>query len=223
MELLPGVHLISGIYGANVYLLIDEKLTLIDTGYDGNAQVILNYIYAIGENPKNLSRIVATHYHPDHVGSAHELITQTPAKVLIHPAEVRRVSEDRYGLAVRMHRMGRLFRKWRSPLLPTTVCEFIEEGDIIPCLGGLRIVCTPGHSPGNISLYLTKYKVLFTGDAIVNTPRLLLAYLPLGGNHRQSIQSAKKLAELNPEIEELKAENESLHREIEQIKAAIGL
>lgn len=200
MEIIPGIHAVKDVYGAKSFLLVDDTLTLIDTGYQGNSKKILDYISSIGENPQKLSRIVVTHYHPDHVGSAYELIKSTPAKVLIHPADVRRVSRDKYGLVVRLHRIGRIYKKWRVPLLPTSSCEFIEEGDIIPCLGGLRVIHTPGHSPGNISLYLINRRILFTGDTVVNTPRLLLAYLPVGGNHQKSVASLKKITALNPQV-----------------------
>jgi len=50
---------------------------------------------------------------------------------------------------------------------PATVDEFLTDGQVLPVLGGLRVVETFGHTPGHISLFAPSVRVLFTGDSIV--------------------------------------------------------
>ena len=50
---------------------------------------------------------------------------------------------------------------------PVKVDLEVEEGDWFPWAGGCRVLATPGHTPGHISLYLEQEQVLITGDAAV--------------------------------------------------------
>jgi len=55
MEIIPNVHRIStNVSGANIYLLIDRQLTLVDTGMPGNAKAILDYARSLGHSPSDL-------------------------------------------------------------------------------------------------------------------------------------------------------------------------
>ena len=51
---------------------------------------------------------------------------------------------------------------------PIGADEFLTEGQILPLLGGLRVLETPGHTPGHISLFSPSTGILFTGDFIVS-------------------------------------------------------
>lgn len=48
----------------------------------------------------------------------------------------------------------------------------LRDGDLLDILGGLRVVHSPGHTPGSICLYSASRKVLFSGDALVNRGEL---------------------------------------------------
>ncbi|GEM_PF-179252 len=58
----------------------------------------------------------------------------------------------------------------RDSLVPhaTPVHLTVDHNEVLPCLGGLRILHTPGHTPGSVCLYLEKEKVLFLGDSVLN-------------------------------------------------------
>lgn len=51
-----------------------------------------------------------------------------------------------------------------TPEPPDTVP--IEDGDVLPILGGLEVIHTPGHTPGSVCLYGRRDRVLFVGDAL---------------------------------------------------------
>ena len=51
---------------------------------------------------------------------------------------------------------------------PVKVDEMLVDGQIFPVLGGLRVVETPGHTPGHISLFAPSAGILFCGDSIVS-------------------------------------------------------
>ena len=50
----------------------------------------------------------------------------------------------------------------------TPVHETVEHGDVVPCMAGLRIIHSPGHTPGSISPLLTGPRALFLGDSVLN-------------------------------------------------------
>ncbi|MEX2599560.1 MAG: MBL fold metallo-hydrolase, partial [Dehalococcoidia bacterium] len=85
MEVAPGVYQVPGVRGANIFLLASgDGLTLVDSGLPGDARAILRFIQALGHDTAELRRIILTHGHPDHTGSAKALRDATGAEVLIH-------------------------------------------------------------------------------------------------------------------------------------------
>jgi glyoxylase-like metal-dependent hydrolase (beta-lactamase superfamily II) len=50
---------------------------------------------------------------------------------------------------------------------PAPVDEIVHDGQVLPVLDGLRIVSTPGHTPGHISLFAPSTGILFVGDSLV--------------------------------------------------------
>jgi glyoxylase-like metal-dependent hydrolase (beta-lactamase superfamily II) len=61
---------------------------------------------------------------------------------------------------------GEQFIKLLRSIAPISVNLTVKDGDEMDWCGGCRVIATPGHMPGHISLYLPKQKVLITGDAM---------------------------------------------------------
>ena len=203
MEIAPGVHLVERVRGSNVYLLADDKLVLVDTGMPGNADKILNFIKDLGRDPKELTRIIVTHSHIDHVGSLAELGALTGARTLAHRDEVTSTSEGKYVLSPHMEGSRGAFQALLARFglfKPCPVDLLLKDGDVLPYLGGLRVIHIPGHTPGSICLLLGKPKVLFVGDAIINNEDRLSRPLPFGADRHQPEESLRKLAGLDFDI-----------------------
>ena len=200
MEIAPGVFLVDRVRGSNVYLLVDSRLALIDTGMPDNSSTILSFIRSLGRDPGELAHIVVTHGHIDHAGSAAALRRLTEAKVVAHRDEVALThdgacmleasSSGRYGPAMRaLSRIGRFE--------PCPVEAAVNESESLPYLGGLRIIHAPGHTRGSLCLLLEKRGILFVGDTIINNKDRLSRPLPFGADRDQSEQSLAKLAQLD--------------------------
>ncbi len=179
MEILPGVHNIEGITGSNAVLLLDERMTLIDTGFPGNGDAITRYIRGLGRSPSDLAWILLTHYHLDHSGSAAELHQLTGATILAHAAETEqtpsglllRKGTERQHIPIwyRWLIQGFRPRPAETPQFPDTpVHRTVQGGDSLPSMGGLQILHTPGHTPGSICLLLERSGALLVGDCIIN-------------------------------------------------------
>ena len=172
MEINPNVHLIpSGI--VNIYLIIEpDGLTLIDTGLAGNFKTILKYIASLGKQPTDLKRIILTHSDGDHVGALAALKAATGARACANPIEARAIETGSISRELNVKGLqALLFKTIAGPLFkakPAHVDDFIDDGDVLPILGGLRVVATIGHTPGHISLYAPAHKLLFGGDSMVS-------------------------------------------------------
>ncbi len=58
---------------------------------------------------------------------------------------------------------------------PATVDEVVRDGQVLPVLDGLRVISTPGHTPGHISLFAPSAGILFVGDSLVAQGDMLRA------------------------------------------------
>ena len=203
MQVIPEVHQIT-IRSTNIFLIVEEKLTLVDTGFRGSAGKIADYINRLGRSIKELGLIIITHNHLDHVGGLPELRKMTPAKVAVGKADL---SESESGLPYPrcylklMHIPPiAIFR----PLVyakPSEVDIHLVGGEVLSPLSGLEVIQTPGHTPGSISLFSPKKKLLIVGDTLNN--RLKALRLPpkdISSNLPQAIDSVKRLAQIDFDI-----------------------
>ncbi|MDQ5975280.1 MAG: hypothetical protein QG661_2489, partial [Actinomycetota bacterium] len=85
-----------------------------------------------------------------------------------------------------------------STFAPVPLAQALHDGDVLEVGGGLRVVHTPGHSPGHVSLLHETSGVLITGDAIFNmTSRMRWPAAALCTSWRANQQSAHILGELD--------------------------
>jgi glyoxylase-like metal-dependent hydrolase (beta-lactamase superfamily II) len=150
-----------GLTRVKAHLILEPELALVDCGYAGSSRRISRAITARGRSVEELTTVVITHGHPDHAGSAREL-AEVGVRVLIHPADAEALRTT-WRDALRAPSRGRVFSAM-TPEPPDVVP--IEDGDILPLLGGLRVVHTPGHTAGSVCLYGARDRVLFVGDTL---------------------------------------------------------
>jgi glyoxylase-like metal-dependent hydrolase (beta-lactamase superfamily II) len=177
------------------HLVLESELALIDCGYAGSRERIARAITAHGRSIEHLVRVVITHGHPDHAGSAREL-AEAGVPILIHPADAERLRTT-WRDAFRNPSRGRVFSAM-TPEPPEFVP--IEDGDVLPMLGGLRVVHTPGHTPGSVCLYGARDRVLFVGDTLQRRfGRVSFASALYSDDHAAARRSVQRLAELDVE------------------------
>ena len=128
------------------YLLGSKKLVLIDTGYR-ETNIIEKIHQILFHSSAELKTLILTHGHIDHAGACREIKENFHPQIIAHKREIE-------------------ILKRRN--LDTFIDQWIDDGFQIETeLGEIELINTPGHSPGHISLYLSKEKILFTGDLIV--------------------------------------------------------
>ncbi len=139
----------------NCYIIGCEKThmaAVIDPAWEGKA------IVATAEDDGwEITYILLTHSHFDHVGGLQELKDATGAPICIHPDAVD---------MLRNTTMSAAFFGLRVPA-PPPPDELLAEGQIIE-VGRLRLhtLLTPGHAPGHVCFHLPEYRVLFDGDVL---------------------------------------------------------
>lgn len=199
MEIIPGVHAVPGTRISRMYLIEADDLTLIDTGMPWSAARALRYIHAIGRHPSELRRILITHRHPDHTGGAPGIIRRTSAQMLAHIEDTHHRIRDTHGIRY----MG-VLASLDIPfpfLRRTPVDHLVDEDETIPIAGGVRVLHTPGHTPGSVCYLLEDEGLLFSGDTIFSDHGRISRSLPFAGSdpvhYRESLE---RLAALDFDI-----------------------
>jgi len=168
-----------------VYLIYGEKSCLIDSGIASSEQFIFDYLRETGRRPDEISLLILTHSHPDHVGSAKAIKMASGCRVAAHGVEKAWIED------VDLQYRERPVPGFHSLVGGSVeVDSILKEGDILDIGDGLRltVIHTPGHSNGSISLWLAEKGVLFTGDAIP-----LPGEMPVYDDPIESVKSIKRL------------------------------
>lgn len=203
MEIIPKVYQITH-RSTNMILIAEEGLTLVDTGFRGSHSRIISFIQSLGRSVEDISLIIITHNHLDHAGSLAELKKITKAKVAAHKADIYD-SENQLPYPKIARRLLHIppFSILR-PLVYAKLDDIdiqLEGGEVLSPLGGLQVIHTPGHTPGSISLFSPKKKLLIVGDALNNRHRNL-RFPPkfVSTDLTQAVDSVKRIAQLDFDI-----------------------
>jgi len=197
LEVAPGVHWVRmplpfALDHINLWVLEDgEGLTLVDTGYGVPATWELwESLFAGPLAGRPVTRIVVTHYHPDHVGSAAWLAARTGAPVWMTTSEFlsahaarddtagfdRATGIDFFGLngldVSRIPEKVRLGNAYRRgvPDLPRTYRRLMHGDEILVGGRAWKVVTVFGHAPEHAALHGESQGLLISGDQVL--PRI---------------------------------------------------
>jgi glyoxylase-like metal-dependent hydrolase (beta-lactamase superfamily II) len=170
------------------YILLGEKICLIDAGVWGTASQLQGYLKQIGRSPQEISMVLMTHAHPDHIGGCLAIKKASSASFYAHPADKPWIED-----VERQYRERPILNFFELVEGPVPVSQELREGDTLSWDKGktISVLETPGHSLGSISLFLEGEGALFTGDAVPAA-----GTIPIYVDPKVSIQSIQKLAKV---------------------------
>ena len=147
--------------GENTYLIWDEETkeaAIIDAGMSNNRENAMVCDFIAKENLQ-LKYALQTHMHFDHVWGLSYIKETYDLRPLCHMAD-----ESTYSQAPEMTSMFRLSMSWNLPAIE----RYLNEGDVIK-LGktDIKVLHTPGHTPGGLSYYIESAHTVFTGDTLL--------------------------------------------------------
>lgn len=186
----------------NCYLCRDEDgYTLIDAATPRRVDDILAALQTFGGADARLVRILLTHADLDHAGSLAAVRERTDATVYAGAATAALLAEGRspkHMPAVAQFVVDHVMRYGRVE--PAHV-HIIADGDVLPVLGGLRVIASPGHTPDHFAFYSPSTGILFAGDALNTRENRLQPSPPrITADSVAADASARRLLELQPTL-----------------------
>lgn len=175
-----------------ILLWDDEMAVLIDTGFPGQFEDIQVEMERVGVSVDKLKVVILTHQDIDHIGSLPNVLENGVSDIKVYA-----------------HELDKSYIEGDLPLLKDVhvenppkgkVSDKVIDGQELPYCGGILILHTPGHTPGHISLYLKRSKILVAGDSMYSVNGVLGGvHAPTTLNIMEARQSLKKY--LNLDIE----------------------
>jgi glyoxylase-like metal-dependent hydrolase (beta-lactamase superfamily II) len=205
MEFYPACHIVPGVT-ANSYLLLDPQgVGIIDTGLPGSAEMICDYLRSLGKRPEDVRWILITHADDDHYGGLRALQKLTMARTATSAAEADAIRKGGASRPLKFNPFVRtLFNvlvRSRVRARAAVVDDILVDDQVLPLLGGLMVIATPGHTPGHLSFYLEKHAILLAGDSLRAVRNQLICSTGVNNwDEQQALQSMRKQARLNPKI-----------------------
>ncbi len=160
----------------NTYILRDRGTVVIDGGAPKKGKVFLKGLAKAGVKPDEVKLIIITHGHWDHIGSAADIKAITGAKILMHQEERKWLETPIKQMPPGVTRWGKILVSLLAGLMipfvhikPAKVdIAITDEGFNLKDYGiPGRIVYTPGHTAGSISILLDSGEA-FVGDLAMN-------------------------------------------------------
>jgi len=174
---------------------------MIDGGMPKQMGGFLKALKRLSMRPEDISLIVLTHGHWDHIGSARGIKELTGAPVALHGRDKDWLEKSLISLPPGVTPWGRLFVNIMAIFMPfvhidaTDVDIVLDEGEFSLAAYGIpgRIIYTPGHSMGSVSVLLDTGEA-FVGDLAMNKfPLCLSPGLPILAENMQLVKESWKM------------------------------
>jgi hydroxyacylglutathione hydrolase len=148
---------------SNAFVIKSQRLALVDTGSPNETTAILRAISKTGLNVQDLSLILHTHAHMDHCGCSADLKSATGALLAIHRSDAQVFAEGKNAAIAPVNLSAKILTLFSKKGYPPATADIIigDAMDLHPYGIDGRVISTPGHTPGSVSILLD------TGEAIV--------------------------------------------------------
>ena len=170
----------------NTYAIVcpeTKKMAIVDPAID-SAKVLITYV---GKNQYQVEKILITHSHYDHIACVAELKEKYQAAVYVHEKDVENLEKPGsdqlgYGKNLKGCQPDHLLKGGEEILLGTII---------------IKVISTPGHSPGGVCYYIEKEKILFSGDTLFQGTMGNISFPH--SNQEAMFESLQRLAKLPKE------------------------
>ena len=149
---------------SNAYLILADRPILVDTGSPGESETIRSRLRKYNVEFADLSLIVHTHVHSDHMGSTAKIASEAKCPIAYHHADQPIVARSHNGLLNGVGLRGQMMSRFFSDAEFTSVNADVDLQDtksLNDYGANVSVIETPGHTPGSISI------VTRDGDAII--------------------------------------------------------
>ena len=165
----PGLQQLRAVGSRVTVVTAGESALAIDAGAIGSVGIVLWGLEALRIRPEQVAVIAITHHHPDHTGGLARLSRATGARVAAHRLDAGVIAgteprPDPY----RNEFVAGVTRPIVRALYGdgVEVDTLLEDGDVLPFEEEVRVVHTPGHTPGSTCYYIPEKGAVVVGDAL---------------------------------------------------------
>lgn len=162
-----------------VLIWSDKDMLLIDTGFPSQLGKFQEAVEMLGLSFERINKILLTHQDIDHVGSLASIVKELGKKVEVisHETEKQYITGEKTPIKLAQLEENKNSlpddKKGFYEILKTgfansktNVDKTVVDGDVLQYCGGIKVIHTPGHTPGHICLYHIPSKTLIAGDAM---------------------------------------------------------
>lgn len=188
-----------------------QNIILVDCGFIGALPVLEKELWRYGLSVEQITGLVLTHHDHDHMGAAAALKRINP-RIKIYasaveaafisakekPLRLCQAEEMQKTLPPDQQDFGKAFCEMLRRVEPVEVDYYLSDGEHMDWCEGCRVLATPGHTPGHVSLLMEKDLIVITGDAIaLEGGKPVIANPQFTLDIEQATKSMEKLLSIN--------------------------
>ncbi len=154
-------------FGA-IYLIEDDKVTMVESGTSFDAERILSAVREFGHTPGDIDNLIVSHIHLDHAGGAGFLLQEMKnARVFVHERGYKHLADPTRLLASAKAALGASANEFGTMRpIPAERLVAVKDGDKLE-LGKRELIFydSPGHAPHELTVFDSYNRSVYTGDA----------------------------------------------------------
>jgi glyoxylase-like metal-dependent hydrolase (beta-lactamase superfamily II) len=153
----------------------DDNMVLVDAGYSGQYNAIRDVFIMEGIHFENINKIIITHQDLDHFGGLPEVLESSHNKieVMAHEEDKPYIQGEKHLVRLNSNFLNsmpedrqKMVKQMFENFVPVDVDTTLADNQELPYCGGIKVIHTPGHTPGHLCLYHKNSKTLIVGDAM---------------------------------------------------------